>query len=206
MSSSQPPSGPESAIRVAFDAGDHEGATTAALEAYGAEILRWLVDRLRAETAGGDAFSLFAEDLWKSWKSFQWRCSARAWCYTLARNAANRYAVAAQRDGKRQVPLSRADAVQRAAAQIRTATLPHLRTEVKDRFRELRRQLSEEDQTILVLRVDRGLSWNEIAQVTLGGDEVDDPEALNREAARLRKRLQHLKDRIRRLAEEAGLV
>jgi RNA polymerase sigma-70 factor, ECF subfamily len=206
VSSSPPPSAAETAIRAAWEAGDFEGATTAALEAYGAEILRWLIDRLRAETSGGDAFSIFAEDLWKSWKGFQWRCSARAWGYTLARNAANRYAVAANRDGKRLVPLSRADAVQRAAARVRTDTLPHLRTDVKDRFRELRRQLSEEDQTILVLRVDRGLSWNEIAQVTLGGDEIDDPEAISREAARLRKRLQHIKDRIRRLAEDAGLV
>ncbi|MFW5740517.1 MAG: hypothetical protein ACOC1F_09140 [Myxococcota bacterium] len=36
-----------------------------------------------------------------------------------------------------------------------------MKTEVKDRMRQLRAQLPVDDQSLLVLRVDKGLSWNE---------------------------------------------
>ena len=194
------------AIRDACNRNDFELATTVALRAWGAEILGWLVQRMRDETSASDVFSSFAERLWSSWEQFGWRCSARAWMYTLARNEANTYEVGARRDRQRWVPLSRMGAVSAVVDEVRTETLPYLRTSVKDEFRALREHLSEEDQTILVLRVDRELSWSEIAQITLGGDVAPSDAALARETARLRKRLQLIKARIRALAEEAGLL
>ena len=58
---------------------------------------------------------------------------------------------------------------------------------------------------ILVLRLDRGLSWNEVALVTLG-EEGASAEALRRESARLRKRFQDLKEELRVRAQRAGLL
>ena len=88
---------------------------------------------------------------------------------------------------------------------MRSQTEPWLRTDVKDRLRQLRDSLDPDDRLILVLRLDRGLSWNEVAVVTLG-EEKASAEALRRESARLRKRFQDLKDELRGRAERAGLL
>lgn len=96
---------------------------------------------------------------------------------------------------------------------MRTETLAFLRTEKKSRLQALRDSLPEEDRMLLVLRVDRGLAWNELARILAEGEpgELDDgPQldalALTREAARLRKRFQLVKDRLRELARKEGLL
>jgi hypothetical protein len=53
---------------------------------------------------------------------------------------------------------------------------------------EIRRQLDEDDQTLLVLRVDRDLAWRDIAIVFLG--EAADADAITRKAAMLRKQFE----------------
>jgi RNA polymerase sigma-70 factor (ECF subfamily) len=80
--------------------------------------------------------------------------------------------------------------------------LLHLRTEVKDKVAALRAQLDEEDRTILVLRIDRKLAWQDIARV-LADEELSDAEATKRSAA-LRKRFERIKDRLRKLAGEGA--
>lgn len=190
-------------IRDAVDGGDADGATTLALATYGPEILGWLVYRLRDETAGADAFAQFAEDLWRGWETFAWRCSVRAWSYVLARNAGNK--VASSRGARRRRELHLSERVEQATQQVRSTTLPHLRTTVKDQFRKLREKLSEEDQLILVLRIDKKLPWNDVAHVILDDPAAGD-DAIKRESARLRKRLQMIKDRLRTLGEEAGVL
>jgi len=144
-----------------------------------------------------DAFSLFGEELWKSLRRFDGRCSVRTWSYMLARQAA--YRVREARAAGREVPLSSAP-VDGLAIEVRETTLVHLRTEVKDRVRELRRNLDPEDQTILILRVDRDLGWRDVAQITLGADATT--ADLDRHAAALRKRFERIKQRLRELAAE----
>jgi RNA polymerase sigma-70 factor (ECF subfamily) len=195
----------EKAARAACDAGEVDRATTALIEAYGPEILGFLVARLRDPGAGGDAFSMFCEDLWRGLARFEWRCSARVWSYTLARNAANRYAVQPHRRAERNVALSKAGALGEVVEQVRSSTLAHLRTTNKSRMRQLREQLEPEEQTILMLRVDKELSWLELARVMADEAEPDDA-TLEREAARLRKRFQLVKGKLRKLAEAAGLL
>jgi RNA polymerase sigma-70 factor (ECF subfamily) len=59
---------------------------------------------------------------------------------------------------------------------------------------------------LLILRVDRGMDWRDLAAAM--GDENAPLEGadLDREAARLRKRFERIKDRLRELAREAGLL
>jgi hypothetical protein len=57
-----------------------------------------------------------------------------------------------------------------------------------------------------LLRIDRGLSWLEIAAVCLGDERESDAEELKREAARCRKQFERAKSRLRELAERAGLL
>ncbi|MET0791945.1 MAG: hypothetical protein ABW061_10525, partial [Polyangiaceae bacterium] len=62
------------------------------LETYGGELRSYLVARFkRNESVADDVFSDFLEDFWAGLSDFQWRCSARGWCYVLLRNATTRY-------------------------------------------------------------------------------------------------------------------
>jgi RNA polymerase sigma-70 factor (ECF subfamily) len=192
-------------IRRAFDQGDLELAATRTLEAYGSEILSFLAARLRSISDGQEAFSMFAEDLWRGLPAFTWRCAIRTWCYTLARNAANRHAVVAQRRPERNLVLSQHRSVSQAIARVRSATQLHQRSDIKDGVRALREQLDADDQMLLLLRVDRALSWREAA-IALSGEIDLDEASIEREGARLRKRFERIKTDLRRMAEEAGLL
>jgi RNA polymerase sigma-70 factor (ECF subfamily) len=105
-------------------------------------------------------------------------------------------------------------AAERAAAHVKSTTAVFKRTDVKDRVRALREQLTPEERELLVLRVDRGLDWREIARVlreqssrSSEGAPVDDDDAeLARDAAALRKRFERTKARLRELAERAGMI
>jgi len=197
----------EATIREAWDRQDFDAATTALLRAYGPAILGFLIARLRDESAGSEAFSLFCIDVFRGLPSFQWRATARVWAYTVARHAANRWATAPHRRVDRNVPLSQAGQFGQEAEKVRTTTLMHLRSEVKDQFALLREQLAQEDQTILILRVDKKMSWRDLATVMLyEGEPADDIDAIKREAARLRKRFQLIKEQLRKLATAQGLI
>lgn len=183
---------------------DRDGAATVVIEVFGPQVMGFMNARLGALDAAEEAFTLFAEDVWRGLPGFSGRGSLRGWVYTLARNAANRHGRRRAAARKHEAPMPSGFALQ-AAAEVRTRTRPYLRTDVKDEFRSLREQLSEEDQTLLILRVDRDMEWNEIAQV-LGDDEALDSAQTARVAARMRQRFQAIKGRLRQLADEAGLL
>jgi RNA polymerase sigma-70 factor (ECF subfamily) len=72
-------------------------------------------------------------------------------------------------------------------------------------MRELRESLSEEDQSLLMLRVDRKLSWKDLAVALSDGKEMNEAE-LAKKASNLRQSFQKVKNRLRSLAEEEGLL
>jgi RNA polymerase sigma-70 factor (ECF subfamily) len=178
--------------------GDLRGAATEAIESYGPEVLGWLFVTCRSRVEAEEAFLSSSEELWRSMVSFRGDCSVRTWMYLLARRALQHHRARASEKIERNRPLSEASAV---ADRVRSRTAPWQRTEVKERFAALRDELSEDDRGLLVLRVDKGLSWQEIARVLASDD--DDPQ---RFAARLRKRYQAIKERLRRRAQEEGIL
>jgi RNA polymerase sigma-70 factor (ECF subfamily) len=194
----------ETPIRAAFDRGDLRTAATLALEYYGGEILSFLGAYLRSDEDAHEVFANFAENLWKGLPGFEWRNTLRAWAYTLARHAAIRHRTAAHRKPGRNIPLSRAAEMSNIVDDIRSRTAMHLRTETKSKMRELRERLPADDQTLIILRVDRNMSWAELA-VVLGETAEGDADTKKVEA-RLRKRFQTVKDRLRDMAREAGLM
>jgi RNA polymerase sigma-70 factor (ECF subfamily) len=196
----------EARIRECHARKDMRGAATLLLEFYSRELFGFLVSRLRDREAALEVFGIFSEDLWNGIPSFRWQCSARAWAYALLRNAASRFQVNAQRQLARNVDLDDGAAFSELVARVRTDTALALKTATKSRIAQMREQLPEDDQALLVLRVNRGLEWQEIARImTLGPDTADGP-ALRAEAARLRKRFQLAKEELRHMARSAGIL
>ncbi len=189
--------------RALVAAGDLKGAATRFMERHGGDILAFLAMRLRDQAAASEVFSEFTEDFWRGLEGFRWKATLRSWGYTLARNAANRF-VATRR--RRESRLVHPETTPDCAQERRSSTAPYLRTEVKRRMRALRDQLPVDDQTLLVLRIDKGLSWNELAVIFSGqGDAMDEADML-RWAGRLRQRFAAIKRRLRVQAEEEGLL
>jgi RNA polymerase sigma-70 factor (ECF subfamily) len=181
----------EAELRGLITASSFDAATDRAIRAWGPEIYGWLTGVLADPTEAADAFAVFAEQLWQSLRRYDGRCSTRTWCYMLARHAAGRVREARRRGAA--VPLSQAPEV---AAAVRTVTAVHQQSAVKDELRALRASLPEEDQMLLVLRVDRDLGWREVAQIL--GDEGAAPAELDRHAAALRKRFERVKAELRK--------
>jgi RNA polymerase sigma-70 factor (ECF subfamily) len=191
-------------VRSVYDAGDLKRAATLVLERHSAAIARFLSVRLRSGTLADEAFSQFCEDLWRGLPGFRFTAPVRVWVWILARNAATRVASAGFR--KRERLVEHEEAFAQVSEHVRTSTARFLRTETKQGIRELRAQLSDDEQTLLVLRIDRELSWKELA-IIMGEapSEATDSE-LARASARVRTRFQAIKQRLRALADRAGLL
>jgi RNA polymerase sigma-70 factor (ECF subfamily) len=186
----------EEQIGEALDRADFPTAATRTLEAYGAEIFSLLAALHRgAEADADDAFSLFCENLWKGLPGFARRSSVRTWAYTVARHASSR--VRDKQRATREVHVS-GEAFANLAEAVRTGTWTKIRRETANRLRELREQLAPDDQMLLILRVERDLDWKDLAQVL--ADEALGEAELVRESARLRKRFQWIKEKLRSLA------
>jgi RNA polymerase sigma-70 factor (ECF subfamily) len=164
------------------------------------------MSRLRDDDSAREVFSRFTEDLWRGLDGFRWRCPARVWCYTLARHAASHYIREGRRGRKRALPLSRAGPLSEIEQKVRTETLTLARTEAKTRMARLRERLPVDDQTLLILRITRKLTWKEIAQVMLHEGEVGEDSVLEKDAVRLRKRYQSAKEKLQEMATEEGLL
>jgi RNA polymerase sigma-70 factor, ECF subfamily len=176
-------------------AGDVRQAATEVIRTHGPVILRYLRALLRDEGAADDAFSLFAEWVWEAIGRFRGDSSLRTWAFGIAWNSARRIRDEAWQ--KRRERLNTSDA-SRLAQEIRSSSVLDLERR-SDRLENLRRELSPEEQNLLVLRIDQQLSWEEIAAIASDGGE---PVA----ATALRKRFERLKERIARLARKRGLA
>lgn len=161
-------------------------ATTLVLRNLGPEILGFL-SAVLGNVDGDEVFAAFSESLWRSLVAYRSRCGIRTWAYMLARQQIARHRKGARRHPQ-QVRISElADVLQevRKTYTTRRATLTQLRSE-----------LSIEDRELLILRIDRELSFDEIALLFVEDGTSADEQALHREAARLRKRFQLIKDQL----------
>lgn len=191
----------ESRIKAAFDEGDFSAAATCGLEGYGSELFGYLMAMLKNEENAWDVFSEFSEILWQNLPGFRWESSFRTWAYVVIRHLVLRQL----KEPSREIPLSRSPEVDRIIEKARTETPLYLQTEVKDQIAELREQLSPDEQTLFILRLNRGMSWSEIARI-MTVDENPDAEQLGKETATIRKRFQRAKTKLGELARQRGLL
>ena len=187
----------EAEIRQLWDAGDMQEAATVALRRYGPELLGYL-HAMASSTPRADPDELFSrlcEQLWKHLPTFRWESSVRTWAYVVGRNLLRAEARAAAGPRGRVEGLRDTHA-SRIAADVRSTTAVHLRTESKDALQRIRDGLDADDRTLLILRVDRGMAWREIAAVLHDDDdsELDPAKA----SAALRKRFERLKAKLKR--------
>lgn len=198
----------EAPARRAIAAGDRTGAATLALRLYGGEVYSFLAATATNESVADDVYGDFCEVLWNQLAAFRWQASLRSWMYAIARTLVLRHKVDGLRRQRRTQALELSPEVAALAAEVRTSTLELLRTSVKDRFRALRAELPAEERELLLLRVDRELSWRDIARI-LAEDAPESGTAtpeLDRRAALLRKRFERVKERLRTLAAERNLL
>src|SRR5215831_5483439 len=161
----------EAPIIARLDEGDVAGAATEALRLYGQPILGYLHSVARNEADAGEIFSMFCEDLWTGLPQFRRESSFRTWAYKLAWHAAMRFFKDPYR--KRAQPLA-SEEFSRLAQAVRTTTAAHL-------------------------RIDRGMPWQEIAEIMSESGERPAEAAL-------RKRFERLKEKLRKLAQDEGLI
>lgn len=180
-------SGVDAELRPLLGAERFVEATTLVLRKLGPEILGFL-SAVLGHVDGDEVFAAFSESLWRSLASYRSQCGIRTWAYMLARQQIARHRKGARRHRLPQVRISElADVLQevRRTCTTRRATLTRLRDE-----------LSIEDRELLILRIDRELSFDEIALLFVDDRDRADDQALRREAARLRKRFQLIKEQL----------
>lgn len=185
----------EKTIGAALAMGDPDRAATEAIRGYGPQVLGYLTRVLGSPDDAADAFSLFSEQLWRGIGRYAGRSSVRVWAYRVAWTAAMRVAEDGWRRRRERLRTSMAS---RLAAEILTGPLHRAPLEADD-LQQLRALLRPEERSLLVLRVDRRLTWREIAEIMGSeGAEVD--------PAALRKRFERVKGKLRDAAQARGLL
>lgn len=185
----------DASVRDLVGAGDVRAAATEAIRRLGPEVLQYLRSILRDEDVAGDAFSEFAENVWKGLATFRWNSSLRTWAYRIATNAAADVRSEAWRRHGRRFATGEASNL---AEELRTKTVVKVERQ-RQTLDVLRESLSIDERSLLSLRLDRGLSWAEIANVLSA-------EGKRVEVDALMKRFERLKEKLAARARELGLV
>jgi RNA polymerase sigma-70 factor (ECF subfamily) len=169
--------------------GDSSAAATLLIRSYGPLLLGYLQAVLRSNDDAAEAFSLVCETVWGD-LTCPHRRTFKAWAYAIAWREALRVA---ENPGRKRPRLLQPE-TEKLADEVRSLAAPHLVMTHEDRLVELRQALDPAERTLLILRIDRGMSWAEVAYVLAEGED------------NLRKRFERIKLRLRDLAVARGLV
>ncbi len=159
------------------------------LRELGDQVFGYLCALLKSEQLADDAWSQFSEEVFRGAPGIRDVEHERAWAFTVARHAALKQLRTA-RDAE--VPLEvRSDDPRLASPH----SAPLFQPTVENALTRARAQLDPDDQTLLILRLERDLSWDEVAEVLSGGPLSGAEKT--RAAAALRKRFERLKQTLR---------
>ncbi|MFT3913531.1 MAG: sigma-70 family RNA polymerase sigma factor [Anaeromyxobacteraceae bacterium] len=182
-------------VRALLAGGDLAGAATAVIQAFTPVALSYLRPMLRDEEDVKDALSIWAENAWRGLPRFEWRSSLKTWCVRLACNVGLNFKGRAHHKRVRRFEPGEASAL---AEDFRTASA--LRVERQRRgILALREELTPSEQTLLFLRADQELPWEEVASILSEVGPAVTPTTLA-------KRFERLKERLGQLARERGLI
>ncbi len=185
----------EARVFALLDAGDPRGAASVAIEVYGPAVFHYLSGTLDGDDAL-DVFQQWAEDVWRGLPGFRRECRLRTWAFKLARHAKSRFHRDAYQARRQRLPSS---AASRLAVSVARSSA--IATDARrEQLRRLEAELPAEDRELLHLRHDRELSWEDTADILSAGDG---PAVT---AVALRKRYERIKDKLGRMARDAGLL
>ncbi|MEL6178452.1 MAG: sigma-70 family RNA polymerase sigma factor [Myxococcota bacterium] len=167
--------------------------------AHGREILQFLHGFLRD---GHDAEEVFAQmclKLLEEIPKFRGECSGRAWFFYKSRFAALDWVRSPRRQRERRLETHEWSRMSNLVDKVRSETRPYLKTEIKDRFAQLREQLKPEERMLLVLYKYQNMPSHEVAEAMSTPEDPWTP-------AKVRKRWQRLKTKIADMAKRQGLL
>jgi RNA polymerase sigma-70 factor, ECF subfamily len=176
--------------------GDIAGAAAAIVRTLGPGLFGYLAALLRDDEEARDVLAEVAEHLLTGLHRFRGACTVKTWTYRIAWRTAMRHRHDPRR--RRVTPL-RSSAAAALAAEVRASTAAYRRPAALAWLERVRGELSAADQSLLTLRLDRGMSWAEVAEVMGAGDTAAD-------LAALRKRYERIKQRLRKAAERDGVL
>ncbi|HMJ13499.1 MAG TPA: sigma-70 family RNA polymerase sigma factor [Polyangiaceae bacterium] len=182
----------EDRIRELHAERSFDRAAELAIARYGSELQGWLTNSVRDETAAREIYSICLESFWRALPQFRFEATIRTLMYRLARNATYRYFCGRQREEL----VSSCELWARPALD-RSETHPWLKTEIKVKLRAVCERLTIKQRMVLTLRVDKQMSWSEIARVMSQGEAWLTEDTLRREAAALRQQFRRLKQELR---------
>jgi DNA-directed RNA polymerase specialized sigma24 family protein len=180
-----------------LDAGDVLRAAADVIHLYGPEIFGFLVGVLGDNRSSRDVYGGISDRVLRDLPGFSWRCSLRTWTYAMARAELAHHRRRATRVPARpsQVPASVPDP---------TTTISCRPTNLRSKIATLRACLQEEDRELLILRIDRGFDWHELAVISLG--EGAAPLEIERESTRLCARFAVVRDELAASARQQRLL
>jgi RNA polymerase sigma-70 factor (ECF subfamily) len=162
-------------------------AFTAAHEAYAHEVHTFVRAYMRDDHDAADVSAEVWADIWRGLPTFRGDATLRTWVYTIARNTCARHRARTPR--RREAALSEARTSQLVH---NDPTSPSPTETRRARLAAFRAELSDDDQAVLVLRVDRALGWDDVGHI------------LGCSAACARKRFERIKQRLRDRLEVDG--
>jgi RNA polymerase sigma-70 factor (ECF subfamily) len=181
-------------VQVYLRADDLEAAAARVIDACGPAILGYLRVALGSESVAQQAFTAFSSAVWQKLGRYRGAWEIRLWAYRLAFQCAIQQRRAVR--SKQLNPDRSGETRRRALGRTRTATAESMA--LTEHAELLRRELSIAEQTLLTLRLDKQLSWSEIALV-LGISGATKSEAVAR-------RFDKLVARLHRLATTRGFI
>lgn len=191
MNLDREPADLEGTVKALLAHGNVAEAVTLVIRECGDGVRGDLRGMLKDEDDVKDAFSEWSQRVLRGLPGFEFRCSLRTWCARLAVNVSLNFREDAWHRKVRRFESGEASGLAQSThgSSNRRRIL----------LRELRKELDLRERTLLYLRADLELPWNQIAEVlTRQGDPVD--------AGTVSKRFERLKAKIARLARRRHLV
>jgi RNA polymerase sigma-70 factor (ECF subfamily) len=157
-----------------------EPACTLVLRELGPGLRGYLESVLRDGRLADEAWAQASGDVWRGLPAYRGGSTLKTYVYRIGWHAS----LKVLRDPYRRRRASLSQAPEPAVV-TRSETALHLRSDVKAEVRAAREQLTVAEQALLVLRVDRGMSWDEVAA------------SLGTAPAAARKRFERVKAKLR---------
>jgi RNA polymerase sigma-70 factor (ECF subfamily) len=181
----------EEQLQLLCEQGDFEEATKQAIRTFGPEIFGWLCSITKQRSISEDVCQQFCIELWRGLPSFRWEGSLRVWSYRVAWRELIRAQQSQKRRKEEHLPTSQFLLLKQEVSSIHENINAK---QVKSRLVELRQELPEELQSLLVLRIEREISFAEIAGIL----EMTEESA--------RQKFKRAKDKLKEMAQKEGLI